>query len=189
MKRRSFWQTMKKNKKILSLVVILFALLATFAKEIYKPNEASYNDIESSASDFASFEAEVVRTIDGDTVEIVFDGKKDTLRLTGIDAPEWGTHVKAECFGKEASVRMKELSEGKSIVVVLDGSQSDRDMYGRLLGYVYLKDGTFVNQRMIEEGYAKAYRFKTSYAYEERFKSAEAEARNQKLGIWSACEL
>ncbi|MFA6050790.1 MAG: thermonuclease family protein [Candidatus Paceibacterota bacterium] len=180
---------MKKSKKILPLVVILLALLATFAKEIYKPNSAEYNNIETSASNLSSFEAEVLRIIDGDTVEIFYDGKKDTLRLTGIDAPEWGSHVKAECYGEEASVRMKELSDGKSIVVVIDGSQSDRDMYGRLLGYMYLKDGTFVNQKMIEQGYAEEYRFKTSYAHEDQFKSAEADARLKNLGIWGGCSL
>ena len=58
-----------------------------------------------------------------------------------------------------------------------------RDRYGRLLAYVYLSDGTFLNAEIIKQGYGFAYtRF--PFKYMEEFRKYEREARENRQGMW-----
>ena len=125
----------------------------------------------------------VVKVIDGDTIAVDAEGKKETVRLIGIDAPEIG--AKKECFGKEAEESVKNILSDASIELEEDESQNDRDKYGRLLGYIILKDGSNFNKTLIREGLAKEYTYKTPYKYQKEFKNAETEARKAKKGLWS----
>ena len=123
----------------------------------------------------------VKRVVDGDTVELE-TGEK--VRYIGINAPE---SVKpkspVECFGHEASVYNTGLVEGKR--VRLEKDVSDRDRYGRLLRFVYLEDGTFVNDRLVREGYAYASIFPPDVTKADEFKQAQNEARIAHRGLWS----
>jgi micrococcal nuclease len=123
----------------------------------------------------------VSRVVDGDTVELS-TGEK--VRYVGMNAPE---SVKpdwpVECFGKEASARNRELTEGKRVRLTKD--VSERDRYGRLLRFVYLSDGTFVNELLVREGYARVSTFPPDVAKESIFRAAEADARAAKRGLWA----
>jgi len=129
--------------------------------------------------------AKVVRVIDGDTIEVSLNNKKDTVRLIGIDAPETVDPIKTvECFGKEASEKAKEILTGKTIILESDPTQGNRDKYQRLLRYVFLDDLNF-NKLMISEGYVHEYTYKRNpYKYMEEFKNAERIAREGKKGLW-----
>ena len=128
----------------------------------------------------------VVKVIDGDTIVVDISGKKETLRLIGIDAPEiGGNSSKNKCFGKEAEEFAKNILSDASIELEEDESQNDRDKYGRLLRYIILKDGSNFNKTLIREGLAKEYTYKTPYKYQKEFKNAETEARKAKKGLWS----
>lgn len=130
----------------------------------------------------------VVFVVDGDTVEVDFDGIQESIRLIGIDTPEkTGGFRDAECFGDEASARMHELiGAGDSVYVELD--LEPRDRFDRLLGYVYrASDGLFLNMAMVEEGLAAAFPFPPNTLYADRFDDAEATARQLDLGLWRAC--
>lgn len=81
-----------------------------------------------------------------------------------------------ECFGTEAKNYLKSLIDKKRVLLQFDDTQEQKDIYGRMLAYVYL-DGVLINQKMIEEGYAKEYTFKTPYRYQSSFRDAEASAR------------
>lgn len=132
----------------------------------------------------------VTKVVDGDTIRVVIDGKEESVRLIGIDSPETVDPRKSvQCFGKEASAKAKELVEGKNVILESDSTQDDIDKYDRLLRYVYLEDGTFVNQKMIEEGYAFEYTYDVPYKYQTEFKEAQKQAESNKLGLWadSAC--
>lgn len=124
----------------------------------------------------------VARVVDGDTIKVEIEGKIETVRLIGIDAPE----TPKECFSQEAKVRMSELSEGKQVKLKADASQNNRGEYGRLLRYVLAEDGTNLNKLMIAEGYAREFTYKTPYQLQDKFKKSQAEAKNDKLGLWSA---
>ena len=128
----------------------------------------------------------VVKVIDGDTIVVDISGKKETLRLIGIDAPEiGGNSSKNKCFGKEAEEFAKNILSDASIELEEDESQNDRDKYGRLLRYIILKDGSNLNKTLIRKGSAKEYTYKTPYKYQKEFKNAETEARKAKKGLWA----
>lgn len=132
--------------------------------------------------------ATVAGVIDGDTITLT---DKRKVRYIGIDTPETRHPIKGvECFGKEASLKNKNLVLGKTIRMKKD--VSDVDKYGRLLRYVWI-DATdsakmlFVNEYLVSEGYASASTFPPDIAYAELFKVASQKARIDKKGLWSSC--
>jgi micrococcal nuclease len=133
---------------------------------------------------------EVVKVVDGDTLDVMIDGKAERLRLIGINTPETVDPRKpVECFGAEASNKAKALLSGKKISLESDSSQGERDKYDRLLRYVFLEDGTNFNLLMIREGYAYEYTYNLPYKYQSEFKDAQKEASVNKIGLWgNTCE-
>ncbi len=119
------------------------------------------------------------RVVDGDTIVVKGIGK---VRLIGVDTPETVHPRKpVEYFGKEASNFTKKMVEGKKVRLEYDWQRKDR--YGRVLAYVYLKDGTFLNAELIKQGYGHAYT-RYSFKYLEQFRKYEKEARENKRGLW-----
>ncbi len=128
----------------------------------------------------------VSSVVDGDTVKVNIAGTVETLRLIGIDTPETVDPRKpVQCFGVEASNKAKALLSGKMVRLEADPTQGERDVYGRLLRYVFLSDGTNFNKLMIEQGYAFEYTYSTPYKYQTEFNQAETYARTNKLGLWA----
>lgn len=127
----------------------------------------------------------VVRVVDGDTIDVEINGKTEPVRYIGIDTPETVDPRKpVQCFGVEASKKNKELVEGK--MIRLEKDITDRDKYNRLLRYVWLGD-TLINQSLVEQGYAKSYSYPPDIKYQDKFVAAEKQARDNKLGLWTAC--
>jgi micrococcal nuclease len=99
-----------------------------------------------------------------------------------VDTPETKHPYKpVEYFGEEAYRFTKRMVEGKKVRLEFDWQERDR--YGRLLAYVYLADGTFVNAEIIKQGYGHAYT-KYPFKYLEEFRQYEREARENKIGLW-----
>jgi micrococcal nuclease len=127
----------------------------------------------------------VTKVTDGDTIHVSIDGKDEKVRFIGINTPETvDPRTPVQCFGKEASDRMKSLAEGNLVRLEYDDSQSVRDTYGRLLAYVYLQDGEMLNRKMIAEGYAYEYTYLTPYKYQKEFRDLQTLARTQARGLW-----
>jgi micrococcal nuclease len=134
----------------------------------------------------------VVKVIDGDTIDVSIDGKTERIRFIGVDTPETVDPRKSvQCFGKEASAKTKQLLEGNNVVLDSDPTQGDKDKYSRLLRYVYLEDGTFVNKKLIEDGFGFEYTYNIPYKYQSEFKDAQKHAESSKIGLWAdnACPL
>ncbi len=128
----------------------------------------------------------VTKVTDGDTLHIEMNGQNEKVRLIGINTPETvDPRRTVECFGKEASTRMKELVGGKIVRLEYDETQSTRDAYDRLLAYVYLEDGQMVNRKMIAEGYAYEYTYLTPYKYQKEFRQVQTLARTSARGLWA----
>lgn len=128
----------------------------------------------------------VTKVTDGDTLHISMDGRDETIRLIGINTPETvDPRRPVECFGKEASSRMKELAGGKIVRLEYDETQSMRDIYGRLLAYVYLEDNQMLNRKMIADGYAYEYTYLKPYKYQKEFRELQTLARTSARGLWS----
>ncbi len=65
--------------------------------------------------------------------------------------------------------------------VHLEFDVQQRDRYGRLLAYVYLKDGTFANAWLVEQGYAQVMTVPPNVKYQDLFLKLQREARR---GLW-----
>jgi len=128
----------------------------------------------------------VTRVVDGDTFKIdAGAGKDDTVRLLGVDTPETvKPDAPVEPYGPEASDFAKRLLTGRT--VCLETDVRERDPYGRLLAYAYLEDGTFVNERLLAEGYATVLTIPPNVRFADRFVAAQREAREAGRGLWAA---
>ena len=140
----------------------------------------------------------VQRVVDGDT--FVMEGG-ERVRLLGIDTPEKFQSNKldndversgmdkktVQKLGELASDYVKKLVEGKKVILVPEQNYEDKDKYGRLLRYVYLEDGTLVNKKIVEDGYANAYR-RFPISKLDEFIQAEKEARENGKGLWGNIE-
>lgn len=133
-------------------------------------------------------EAVVSEVIDGDTVIVEFGGARENLRLIGIDTPEpRGGIQPPECYGDEASRYTAELlPEGTPILLTRDVEA--RDVYDRLLGYIYRQsDGLFINLAIVESGYADSLNIAPNDTFADTFAGARAEAQAADLGLWGVC--
>ena len=135
-------------------------------KEIRLPNQKLELVIYKPKNDLVK----VTRVIDGDTIEVETDDKKESVRLIGIDAAELTDSSMQGKKAIEAKEKLEEMLKDKKVILESDESQGDRDKYNRLLRYIFLEDGTFVNEEMIEEGLAEEYTYKTKYKYQEEFR-------------------
>lgn len=126
----------------------------------------------------------VTNVIDDFTLEFK-DGER--LRLIGIDIPRDFPKTKKyrqiiDSFNKISFLYLKNLLNEKQVSIDLD--EFKRDRFGRYLGYVYLPDGTFINLKLIKEGYAQAIRNPINRRYYDLFLEAESEARKSREGLW-----
>ena len=128
-----------------------------------------------------------VNVIDGDTFDIdIPDSQSECtrIRLLGIDTPEAKSEQTGVMyFGPEAEEFTKKLALGKSVAVYLDAPNPTRGKYGRLLAYVKLPDGGFLNEVLLTEGYAYAdSRF--SHSFYNKYRQLQSRARSGKKGLW-----
>ena len=117
---------------------------------------------------------------DGDTI-VLSDGRH--VRYIGINAPEIAhDNQKAEAFGYAAKKYNQSLIRFKKVRLEFDKEKYDR--YGRLLGYIFLLDGTFINKEMIEKGYAYALPRKPNVKYHTMLLQTQRDAMSAKQGMW-----
>jgi micrococcal nuclease len=136
--------------------------------------------------------ATVVQVVDGDTIDVRIGGRKERVRLIGIDTPETKRpDTPVECFGPEATAFTESLlPEGTTVRIERD--IVGRDHFGRLLGYVHLVDdagasATFVNVEIVRRGYATPLSIPPNTAYASTFTEAAREAEAADLGLWAWC--
>jgi micrococcal nuclease len=122
----------------------------------------------------------VKRVNDGDTVQLV-DGR--LVRFIGVNTSEIDhEHNTAEPFGFEARARNRELIGTQRIRLEFDTARFDD--YGRLLAYVFLPDGSMVNEKLLQAGLAYClYKF-PNVKYEDRLLRAQREAMQARAGMW-----
>lgn len=135
----------------------------------------------------------VKRVIDGDTLQLE---SGDRVRLIGIDTPEVHESDKLyrdsqrtqqdittiQKLGRKSYEFTKNLVEGKRVSLEFDVERYDK--YKRLLAYVYLKDGTFVNAEIVKQGYASLMTIPPNVKYADLFLKLYREARENRRGLW-----
>jgi micrococcal nuclease len=136
----------------------------------------------------------VESVIDGDTLDLRVGGRRERVRLIGIDTPEiahpsFGDRPAnvAECFGDDAKrYTTSLLPAGTS--VRLERDVVARDDYGRLLAYLYrAADGVFVNYEIIRQGYAQPLSIAPNTRHAPLLVEATRAAESDDAGLWSAC--
>lgn len=130
----------------------------------------------------------VSRYVDGDTIDVNMNGKTETIRFIGVDTPE--THkpnTPVQCYGEAAAANTRNIiSKFGKVRLQADPLDTNRDVYGRLLRYVYLPDNTLVDEKIIQAGYGFAY-LGFPFTKSAQFAADEQSAKNQHLGLWGAC--
>lgn len=133
--------------------------------------------------------ATVVEVVDGDTVELDIAGRRERVRLLGIDAPE-SVHptVPVQCFGPEASDELARLLPVGS-TVRLERDVEPRDRYDRLLLYLYRPgDDLFVNRWLLANGLADTSFYDPNTTRSAELTRARGLARSGGVGLWGACD-
>jgi micrococcal nuclease len=125
--------------------------------------------------------------IDGDTIDVVIDGAKQRVRLIGVDTPETKKpNTPVQCFGPEATTFTKSLLAVDTPVHLVRDVVA-RDDYGRMLAYVYLSDGSFINMQIIRSGYARPLTIPPNDTHATEFVAAAQSAQAEHIGLWAAC--
>lgn len=163
-------------KKILHLkwsVLLLISLCFTACKTI--------------SSDKFQNKYLVIRVIDGDTFCILNgDNKQEKIRLIGVDALETKKTRRKEIgyYGKESAEYLRKLILNKQVRLEYDVQKID--MYGRTLAYVYLDNGAFLNDMLVQKGYCRVATFPPNIKLKNMFIQSERIARNKHRGLWNS---
>ncbi|EBB7895792.1 thermonuclease family protein [Escherichia coli] len=146
---------MRYSVKSMLWIVLLIAPFCLFAEQI---------------------QGNVVRVLDGDTIEVLQDRTPVRIRLINIDAPE-----KKQPFGRWSTNQLKSLIAGQPVTVTY--TQTDR--YGRVLGRVVTTNGIEANRYMVQNGAAWVY---DQYNTDPSLPALQREARAQKRGLWAGSQ-
>lgn len=131
-----------------------------------------------------SAKVRIVKVTDGDTIRVRIKGRSTPIRLIGLNAPEVNPR---QCYGSQATARMKTLTRGGTVYIKSDRTQGNKDKYGRLLRHVYTPSGTSISLNMISGGYAREYTYKRAYAGRSAHLRAQSRAKSAKRGLWRSC--
>lgn len=121
-----------------------------------------------------SLSGHVVKIIDGDTYDIVLNGKQTRVRMFGIDAPERGMD-----YYRVAKEYLGALCMNQIIRIEVINT----DRYGRMVAKSFLPDGRELGAEMIKAG--MAWHFKR-YSDDELLAQFEIAARESRIGLWKA---
>ncbi|GKV69438.1 hypothetical protein NCCP2716_19360 [Sporosarcina sp. NCCP-2716] len=128
---------------------------------------------------------ELVKTIDGDTIKILYEGKETNVRYLLIDTPETNhPRLGKQPFGEQAKQRNQELLNSGKLEIEFDvGPRYDKN--DRLLAYIYI-DGESVQEKLLEEGLARvAYVYPPNTRHLDDYEKRQAVAKKKGIGIWT----
>jgi micrococcal nuclease len=133
--------------------------------------------------------ARVIAVVDGDTIKVRVGGRRETVRLVGIDTPESKRpNTPVECGAEKAAAAMTRLLAGRAVSLRRDPTQDAIDRYGRTLAYVDFGAGQDAGETMIRDGWA------TPYVYAHHpfqryaaYKSAAKAAKHRRAGVQGLC--
>lgn len=122
-----------------------------------------------------AWSGKVVGVDNGDTIEVLHDGKGEKVRLYGIDCPD----IKQD-FGQRAKEFTSQYVFGKIVEV----EPVATDHYGRTVALVYFNNNS-LNEAIIKSGFAWAYKKYSVKPQCAEWIFFELQARVEKLGLWS----
>lgn len=185
----------KRHSILLFLAVFVFVPGISFSGEFlskgHKTGTWGYAVPFGESGDYTSIL--VKRVVDGDTL-VLADGQR--VRLIGIDTPEMHESRKLDKdarrarqdksviqeLGRRSFEFTRALVEGKKVKLEFDVEK--KDVYGRVLAYAFLEDGTFVNAEIVRAGYASLMTYPPNVKYADLFLKLYQEARENRRGLW-----
>lgn len=164
-----------KKKSLTQLILTFLLILLSFLGINFYQDEQQTTKVE------------VLQIIDGDTILVkdLQTGETFKVRYLGIDTPELEGDDYKTCFSQQAKERNEELVSDKVLTLKFDADKYDQ--YGRTLAYAYAQDETFVNLKLIEEGYARFYLDKQNTLYQNELSEASLIAQEEFKGLWGLC--
>ena len=153
--------------------IFLISLILLVGCHSEQRKEEVANDTTVITQNENEWSGKVVKITDGDTIEVLLNGKAVKIRLADIDCPE-----KRQAFGTRAKQYTADLCFGKIVKVVKVGT----DRYQRIIGTVYLDNGTVLNKELLKVGLAWFYK---KYSDKQDYADLENEARQNKVGLWA----
>lgn len=191
--KSTYARSRRRRVVLVGICLVAMALLVWLDRSVIGPKWTGRlaSQEQASTDDVARYHAKtfsVVRVIDADTLQIDAPDGRDpttTVRFLGIDAPEMGdAETEPVYFARQSAEFARGLALGKDVTLYLDEGGDSRGYYGRLLAYIELPDGAFLNEMLVYEGYAYAdLRFRHSYY--QKYRQLEASARALGKGLWA----
>lgn len=150
---------------LLGLLFLLSCVCLLSGYELCPANTDGYDEV---------FSADVVKVIDGDTLEVRHQGRTLRVRLFGIDTPEWQQEFshQAEEFTRQRVERQRVELRSK-----------DQDKYGRLVAVVHV-GGDSLNEELLREGLAWVHIYYCKEPICRKWRQLEQEARIARRGLW-----
>lgn len=175
---------------VLGLLAAAIFIAIDHTSVSYHRQRRHRSDRQIRAHDFQKYHAKtfkVINVVDGDTIDVdIPDGQEEhtRIRLWGVDTPE----TKSEefgvmYFGPEAAEFTDREMLGKEVVVYLDEANRTRDKYDRLLAYIQLPEGDFLNEKLLSQGFAYA-DLRFDHSFYNKYQQLQASARSLKRGLW-----
>ncbi len=168
------------------LVIILACLDRSRSTNTSAPPPANETSVQTDFERYNSRLFPVTKVVDGDTLDIGIPDGNDSytrIRLWGVDTPETKKpNTPVMYFGPQATKFTTDNVLNKNVTIFLEKKQS-RDRYGRLLAFVQLQDGKYLNEELLSQGFAyNDSRFKHSFS--NLYKQLESAARRDGRGLW-----
>ncbi len=174
-------------------LVVVLGVITLVVSSCASPTQSNNGPQSLANEGIKVIETKVDRVVDGDTIQVYLKGKKEHVRLIGVDTPETVKEDSpVEHYGPEASNYTKKALTGK--MVYLEFDVGERDRFGRPLAYVWLEkpksdsDGEvrakMFNAQLLVQGYGRIITIPPNVKYVDNFKKYQTEARNNKRGLW-----
>ncbi|GAB4484082.1 MAG: hypothetical protein OHK006_07370 [Thermodesulfovibrionales bacterium] len=166
------------RRKPANLVALIFFLAAAVYYGVMERHQPEKHAFPPSVG--REVTAAVTSVSDGDTLTVVTERGEEKIRLIGIDAPELAQRP----WGARAKKQLEKLVAQSLYQVRIEYDVDERDKYGRLLAYVFTREGLFINEDLLRNGFAVLYTFPPNVKYVERFTAAQKFAQDTRAGIW-----
>ncbi len=151
------------------VILLISALL--FSTSFSSPNKS---DTLAISHQKLPFNAKVIRIMDGDTMEVLYNNTPIKIRLAHIDSPE---KRNSQPFGNNAKKALSDLCFSQNVLVY----PQKYDRYKRLIAIIINSKKQTVNQEMVKVG--MAWHFK-KYSSDVTYAVLENNARKNRIGLW-----
>ena len=172
----------RRKKTVSSLIVLVLTVLVWFGQ-----SHGWFGTLAQTAEVNQPGLYAIDHFVDGDTIAVNMNGKVETIRFVGVDTPE--THkpnTPVQCFGPDAAAFTKAQIGSNRVRLASDPDSTNRDRYNRLLRYVYLQNGTLLNELLIQTGHGFYYPY-FPFTKSAQFSKDEQAAITAKKGLWAVC--